>query len=218
MRDIGRGVSNLIPPSGYYLSNRLGRLVLESFEETLGRNGLNALLNLKGMGRFIDTPPPDDHVPAFDIANVSNLNRALELVYGPRGARGLALRCGRALFDLTRSSDAVPLGINELAFRVLPAQTRLKRGLTSLARALSQQSDLGCRVEERGTAYEFTVERCAACWGHVAKQPVCHLMVGLLQEAPSVFSRGQEFRVVQTECRAMGAVACVFCIDKEPIA
>jgi predicted hydrocarbon binding protein len=44
------------------------------------------------------------------------------------------------------------------------------------------------------------------------------LAVGLLQEAFSVFGRGQEFRVIQTECRAIGSAVCVFRIEKEPIA
>ena len=47
---------------------------------------------------------------------------------------------------------------------------------------------------------------------------MCFLAVGLLQEALSVFGRGQEFRVIQTECHATGAPACVFRIEKEPIA
>ncbi len=49
-------VRNLIPLSGYYLCNRLGRVLLESFEEAIGRNGLNALLNLTESGHYIEKP------------------------------------------------------------------------------------------------------------------------------------------------------------------
>lgn len=211
-------MKNLVPLSGFYLTNRLGRMVLDALEENIGRNGLNALLNLTGAGHFIQAPPPDDLEFGFDLAQVSNLNRALETIYGLRGARGLALRSGRALFDRIQDGFELPTGLNDLAFRMLPLQTRLRIGVPALARTLTQHSDQICRVLDKGQYYDFSVDRCANCWGHQAGQPVCFMVVGLLQEAMSVFSRGQEFRVVQTECRAMGAATCVFRLEKEPIA
>lgn len=209
---------NLVPPSGYYLSNRLGRLLLESLEEAIGRNGLNALLNLTDSGGYIEAPPPNDLALGFDLATASNLNRALEMIYGPRGARGLALRGGRAMYGRLVDAFDLPTGFNELAFRLLPVKTRLKIGVPALARLLTQYSDQTHSVADRTTWFDYTVERCAVCWGQEAKGPLCHLTVGLLQEALSAFGRGQEFRIVQTECRATGAAACVFRIEKEPIA
>jgi hypothetical protein len=211
-------VRNLISPSDYFLCNRLGRVYLESLEETIGRNGLNALLNLTEGSGYIDNPPPNDLVLGFDLSTVSNLNRAMETIYGPRGARGLALRSGRAMYDRIVDALDLPTGFNELAFRLLPLQTRLKIGVPALARVLTQHSDQTHRVVDRGTYFDYGVERCAVCWAQEAKAPLCHLTVGLLQEALSAFGRGQEFRVIQTECRAVGAAACVFRIEKEPIA
>ncbi|CUS05195.2 4-vinyl reductase 4VR [Candidatus Promineifilum breve] len=211
-------MNNLVPPSGYYLSNRLGRVYLEALQEAIGRNGLNALLNLTGNGGFIDQPPANDLALGFELATVSNLNRALEMIYGPRGARGLALRGGRAMYARIIEAFDLPTGFNEFAFRLLPVSTRLKIGVPALARALTQQSDQTHRAADRGNHFTYTIERCAVCWGQSAKSPLCHLTVGLLQEALSAFGRGQEFRVSQTECRAVGAAACVFHIEKEPIA
>lgn len=211
-------VNNLVPLSGYYLCNRLGRVYMDSLEETIGRNGLNALLNLTENSPYIDTPPADDLALGFDMAVVSNLNRAMELIYGPRGARGLALRGGRAMYDRVVDGFDLPTGFNELAFRLLPLPTRLKIGVPALARLFTQHSDQTHRAIDRATYFEYTVERCAVCWGQEAKSPLCHLTVGLLQEAMSAFGRGQEFRVAQVECRATGASACVFRIEKEPIA
>ena len=211
-------MKNLVPLSGYYLCNRLGRVYIDSIEETIGRNGLNALLNLTQNSALIDKPPSDDLGLGFDMAMVSNLNRAMELIYGPRGARGLALRSGRAMYDRIVDAFDLPTGFNEFAFRLLPLQTRLKIGVPALARVLTQQSDQVHRVTDRTSYFDYTVERCAVCWGQEAKTPLCHLTVGLLQEALSAFGRGQEFRVAQTECRATGASACVFRIEKEPIA
>lgn len=211
-------VTTLVPPSGYYLCNRLGRVLLESLEETIGRNGLNALLNLTNAGHYIENPPPDDMVMGFDLAAASNLNRAMEMIYGPRGARGLALRSGRAMFDRIADSFDLPTGFTEFAFRLLPLQTRLKLGVPALARALTHYSDQTHRVSDRGPCFDYSIDRCAVCWGQKAGAPMCFLTVGLLQEALSTFGRGQEFRIIQTECRAVGAAACVFRIEKEPIA
>ncbi|HOU40230.1 MAG TPA: 4-vinyl reductase [Promineifilum sp.] len=211
-------MSTVVLPSGYFLANRFGRLFLASLEETVGRNGLNALLNLSGRGSLITAPPPDDMQLAFDTASISALLAALELVYGPRGARGLAMRAGRAMFDRLVDGFELPTGFNPLAFRLLPQPTRLKIGVPALARLVTQHSDMTCRVADRGTYFEYTAERCADCWGRTSKGPVCNLTVGLLLEAMSSFGRGQEFRVAQRECRAAGAAACVFHLDKEPIA
>lgn len=208
---------NLVPPSGYHLCNRLGRLLLASFEEIIGRNGLNALLNLTGAGDYIHTPPPDDLALGFDLSAASNLNRAMEMIYGPRGARGLALRSGRALYDHLAANFDIPTGFNEFAFRLLPVQRRLKIGVPALARVLTQHTDQTHKVADGGNYYDYTIERCAVCWGQVSTAPICHLHIGLLQEALSAFGRGQEFRVTQTQCRATGHLACVFRIDKEPI-
>lgn len=209
---------NLVPPSGYYLCNRLGRVLLESMEETIGRNGLNALLNLVNSGEYISNPPANDLALGFDLATASNLNKSLEMIYGPRGARGLALRSGRAMYDRINDAFDVPIGFNDFAFRLLPLQTRLKIGVPALARVLTQHSDQTHRAVDRATYFDYSVERCADCWGQEAKTPICHMTVGLLQEALSAYGRGQEFRVTQTECRAAGATACVFRIEKEPIA
>lgn len=209
---------NLVTPSGYYLCNRLGRLLLLSLEETIGRNGLNALLNLTDSGDYIESPPPDDLALGFDLATASNLNRAMEMIYGPRGARGLALRGGRALYSRLIDSFDLPTGFNDFAFRLLPVQSRLKLGVPALTRVFTQHSDQTHRAADRGAYFDYTIERCAVCWGQEAKAPICHFTVGFLQEALSAFGRGQEFRVAQTECRAAGAPACVFRIEKEPIA
>jgi bacteriochlorophyll 4-vinyl reductase len=211
-------VRNLVAPSGYYLANRMGRLFLAAVEESVGPNGLNALLNLTEMGHYIQSPPADDLELDFDIAQISNLYRALETIYGPRGARGLALRSGRALFDGIHENLEIPTGINDLAFRMLPLQTRLRIAIPALARTLTHHTDQTCRVVDKGRHYDFIIERCANCWGYQVNQPVCFMTVGMLQEASSFYSRGQEFRVIQTDCRAMGASTCVFQIDKEPIA
>jgi len=122
------------------------------------------------------------------------------------------------MFDRVTNGFELATGFNDLAFRLLPQQTRLKIAIPALARLVTQHSDVTCRVADRGQTFDFTIERCPECWGLQSKRPLCNLSVGLLLEAMSHFGRGQEFRVTQTACCATGAAACVFSLDKEPIA
>ncbi|HRE26374.1 MAG TPA: 4-vinyl reductase, partial [Anaerolineales bacterium] len=75
--------------SGYYYPNKMGRIYLTALEEVMGKNGLNAILRLAGLDRFIDRYPPDNLAKEFDFADIAALHTALEEMYGPRGGRGL---------------------------------------------------------------------------------------------------------------------------------
>ena len=81
---------DLVPPSGYFYPNKMARIFLLALEEVMGRNGLNALLNLIDLRQYIHELPPDNLQREFDFAHISNINTGLEDIYGPRGGRGLA--------------------------------------------------------------------------------------------------------------------------------
>ena len=82
--------------SGLYYPNKFGMITIKSLEEVMGKNGLNAILNLAGMNNYIENYPPDNLDKGFDFAELSAIGSALEEMYGPRGGRGLALRAGCA--------------------------------------------------------------------------------------------------------------------------
>ena len=112
-------------PNGYYFPNRLGRIVLLAFEEIIGKNGLNSILNLSELSSLIDNYPPEDdkQVIPFDI--FSQLQRSLEQGYGPHGGRGLALRSGRAFFSNGLRTYGPDLGLNDTTFRLQPARIEI---------------------------------------------------------------------------------------------
>ncbi len=78
--------------SGLYYPNKFGLITIKALEEVMGKNGLNAILNLANMSHYIDNYPPDNLEKGFDFAELSAIGVALEEMYGPRGGRGLALR------------------------------------------------------------------------------------------------------------------------------
>ena len=207
-----------IPKSGYYYPNKAGKITLESLVNVMGKNGLNAILNLAHLTNLIDNYPSDNLAREFDFSDLSAINQALEEMYGPRGGRGLALRAGRATFsDVLRNFGALA-GVGDLAFRVLPLQTKLRIGIPAMARIFSQVSDQHSTVSEVENDFIYTIHRCPVCWGRSGlDKPVCYIAVGLLQEGLKWLSGGNEFRVNETKCVAMGETVCEFYIQKTPI-
>ena len=109
-----------IPKSGLNYPNKIARIALLAVEEVIGRNGLNAILNLANQSHLINNYPPDNLERAFDFADFSSVMGALEEMYGPRGGRGLAQRAGRATFTNGLKNFGALAGVGDLAFKVLP--------------------------------------------------------------------------------------------------
>jgi predicted hydrocarbon binding protein len=207
-----------IPKSGYYYPNKAARITLESLLNVMGKNGLNAILNLAHLPHLIDNYPPNNLERDFDFADFTAVNWALEEMYGPRGGRGLALRAGRATFAEVLRNFGALAGVGDLAFKVLPLRAKMRIGVPTMARIFSQISDQHSTVEEIENEFVYTIHRCPQCWGRKGlDKPVCFMGAGLLQEGLKWISGGSEFRVNETKCMAMGDEKCVYIINKTPI-
>ncbi len=208
-----------IPKAGLYYPSKFGFITLKALEDVMGKNGLNAILNLAGLNAYVDNYPADNLEKTFDFSDLSSINIALEEMYGPRGGRGLALRAGRATFaDALRNFGALA-GAGDLAFKVLPLQAKMRIGIPAMAKIFSQVSDQHSTVEERENEFVYTIHKCPVCWGRSGvDKPVCFIAVGLLQEGLKWVSGGNEFRVNESRCVALGDEVCEFIIQKEPIA
>lgn len=201
----------------YHYPNKMGRIVLMAMEEVLGRNGINAVLNLSELSRLINCYPPNNFDLQFDFSDLSKILTALEKLYGPLGGRGVALRSGRASFKYGLREFGPLLGITDQAFRLLPLNEKLSTGLNFFAEAFNRFSDQRVRIEETPVCFYWHIERCPVCWGRHADSPVCHLAVGILQEALFWVSGGRNFRVEETQCIAQGDLICTIEIDKKPV-
>ena len=201
----------------YYYPNRMGRIILLSMEEVMGRNGVNALLKLASLSSLIENYPSDNTEPAFPFSTVSNLTEMLEQAYGPHGGRGLALRIGRACFNYGVRQYSTQLGLTEMAFRLLPLPTKLHAGASAFAELFNNFTDQRVRVEDDDGKILWHIERCPLCWERKSQDPVCHLAVGLLQEALYWLSGGKVFNVEEKTCIAAGDQTCTIVIDQSPI-
>ncbi|MBC8333071.1 MAG: 4-vinyl reductase [Anaerolineae bacterium] len=207
-----------IPKSGFYYPNKFALIMLEALEDVMGKNGLNAILNLASLGDLIENFPSDNLNKEFDFSDISATNLALEEMYGPRGGRGLALRAGRATFDDALKNFGALAGAGDLAFKVLPLEAKLHIGVPAMAKIFSQMSDQISTVASREHDFIYTIHRCPVCWGRSGEdKPVCFVAAGLLQAGLRWVSGGKEFRVNESKCVAMGHDVCEFIIQKKPL-
>jgi predicted hydrocarbon binding protein len=201
----------------YYYPNKMGRIVLLAMEEVMGRNGVNAILNLARLKNLVNSYPPNNFDRQFSFEEVGSIQQALEDMYGPRGARGLALRAGRACFKYGIKEFGPVLGIADLAFRLLPLGMKLKVGFEVFAETFNKFSDQIVRLGEDEENYIWIIDRCPVCWERRTDEPCCHLAVGILQEGLYWVSSGKSFHVEEVECIAKGDVTCTILINKRPL-
>jgi hypothetical protein len=207
-----------IPRSGYYFANKYACIALEFYEGVMGKNGLNAILNLAGLGRLIDNYPPDNLDRQFDFADFSALQIALDEMYGLRGGRGLAVRAGQAIFNNAHMNLGAMVELGDLALKDLSLQEKMRIWLPAAAQTFLQVSDQQISIQEKDESFVWTNLRCPFCWARtVADKPVCHISTGLLQAMLTWVFGGMEFRITESRCCAMGDLVCEHIILKDAI-
>jgi predicted hydrocarbon binding protein len=206
-----------LPKSDYFYPNKMGRILLQALEETIGREGVNATLRLADLSRYINRYPENNLEKKFRFEDLSHIQVGLEDLYGDRSGRGLALRSGRVCFKYGLREFGAVMGCTDMAFRLLPAQTKLRTGARLFAQTFNQYSDQLVRLEEEPTRFLWHIDRCPVCWGRRADRPVCHLAVGVLQESMHWVSGGKFFHIEETHCIAKGDAACTIVVQRQPL-
>ena len=202
----------------YFYPNKFALATLNSLEEVMGRNGLNAILRLADLKHLIDNYPPDNMERKFHFEDFSALNTALDVFYGLRGGRGLALRAGQAVFDNTFREFEEIARVEDPDFKAQPLDAKMRFGVQVIAYIFSHFSDQLSSVEELGDRFYYASIRCPSCWGrNDLEKPGCYFGAGMLQAGMKWFSDGRNFRVTQTKCIAIGDRVCEYTIPKSPI-
>ena len=128
------------------------------------------------------------------------------------------MRAGRATFNDALRNFGAMAGVGDVAFKVLPLAQKLKLGLPAMAKIFSTVSDQHSTVEDHGGELHYIIHRCPVCWGRQGEdRPVCFISTDLIQESLKWVSGGNEFRVNESECIAMGDEVCRFVIQKDPV-
>ena len=151
------------------------------------------------------------------LEDVSSLLERLEDTYGPAGARGLTQRFGKAVFRAGLRQLGGQAGFRSMDYRILPSPRRVEVGLESLARMVSETTRDTVTLSEDDAHWYWRVERDQDGGGNLPAGLNCFATTGLIQEFAAWASGGRFYRVMETECRASGAAACGFRIDKQPL-
>lgn len=190
---------------------------MDAIEEVMGKSSLNAVLSLADLDYYIHHEIEDNLRKDFDFSGLAGICQALEEVYGTRGGRGMALRIGRAAFAHGIKNFGALAGVRDPAFTALPLEERSELGLKALAAIFTNFSDQTSTVRDQYDSYLFETPYSPMAWGRTADRPICHALVGIIQESLRWASDGYEFHVQEIACRATGSDACVFQINKQPI-
>ena len=189
--------------------NTIVRQALVSAGEVMGANGLNAVLRLSSLERFVDNLPPDNLDPGIQATEYAQLNQAIEEFYG-RGGKGMLRRIGKASFQYAVNEQAALLGVAGTALKLLPQKQRIKFILNSMASALKKSNpQVEAWVDDEGDNLAYVESSCAICHSRKSDKPICYLYLGSLGEAVQ-WATGKEYQITETHCMAKGDDYCRF--------
>lgn len=201
----------------YFYANRMGRIILKSMEDLLGKPDLDDLLKAAGLEAYSELYPPSDFEREFPFEHVSALQEAVEKIHGPEAGREINRRVGRLCLSNGLIEFNPVLGIADLPVRMMPMSLKLHVGFDIFKMVFNRFSDQIVSLSEDQRYYFWIIERCPVCWGRHTEAPCCHLAVGILQASLSWATGGKEFLVVETSCIAQGDDTCTISIGKRPV-
>jgi hypothetical protein len=201
----------------YFQSNRKARVYLDAIGELIGRHGLTALLRLSKLHVWAEELPSYDDKLEVDFADIAILSEKLELMYGPRGGRALALRAGRAAFKDICQHYGDRVGLVADTLQVESPASRVRLVLEALAQATQLHSDSQVLLDEQSGDFSYTLMPCPECWCRSdVEDAVCHGTQGFLLEALLWAGLGDAYEVEQVACAVTddSSDGCVFQIAK----
>jgi len=203
--------------SQYHYAPPVSQMIIEGMQEIIGRPGVCAVFNLANLTSLSLPNRMEDFREDLSFDKISAIQTALEKIYGARSGRGMVLRSGRAAFKFLQQQSSNILGLALLEYRLLPTQTRIKKGLEAIAKLLSGPETGQIQVLEDSQAWIWHVEKCAWCWERNEQANICHFTVGMLEEYSFWASAGKIYCIEEIECQASGSPACLFRIDKKAL-
>jgi predicted hydrocarbon binding protein len=198
------------------------RWALQSAEDVVGKQGLAVVLRENSLEQYIDNFPTEElnisgHILARDYANLCS---GLLQFYG-RAGKSMDYRIGRisSRYGIEKQSTVFN-ATSRAAIRLLPFSMQVSAGLDNTINGFKKLwKDYGeesiIYKEDRQYAYAYVVETCPNCAGKIADEPICHQTTGMLLEIFEWLT-GKKVSIREVECRAMGAPACVWEIEKAP--
>lgn len=190
------------------------RLALQATEATIGQNGLNAVLRVTNLERYL-TPPPNDNQLAVPGEDFAALFAGIVSMYGEQSARGLFRRWG-ANFGRGAVASRPTARLLRPMLNLLPLARRTHTVLEAFVREADHaRGETLHTLREDEQAFSVTFADCLYCRNLHTTEPICLTIVGTI-ESVLQWGTGREFAVSETTCQARDDEACTFVIDKRP--
>jgi predicted hydrocarbon binding protein len=210
------------PVADLYTVDAYMRWAVQAAEEVVGKKGLDIVLRQAGLGRLVDNYPPNELKISgnFTFGDYANLSAELLNFFG-RAGKSMTMRIGRLSAKHAIEQQSAVFGLAALmTAKLLPIPSQLKMGMATMQNGFKKLSqsvgqDMRLRLEDRGSKVAYIAEDCPFCAGKAADEPMCWGFNGSLHEGLN-WQIGKEFDIVEVECRAMGAPACVWEVSKTP--
>lgn len=193
------------------------RLFFLAIEEVMGKDGMRAALHGAKLEKYIDNYPPKNLDMGVTFSEYAAATQAVEDFYGPRGARAMSLRVGRAIFNYGMKEQAAVLGLAGQALRLMPVPmtAKMKLLLEQMAAVGNKTVNQPVHLEEDAEAFYLVYTFCMCQYRPKHQTPCCHITVGLLAEAMKWLT-DKSFNVQETTCMNLGADSCRFRVPKTP--
>ena len=143
------------------------------------------------------------------------LFEALEGMLGSALVDVLARQSGHICFRFGIEGFGAVIGFMDFVLRILPITLRARIGLEVLAEILNRYSDQSVILRENDNNYFLEITRCGVCWGRYTAEPICFLIIGIVEEILYWVSRGRRFGVEEIRCIAQGESSCVCASSKK---
>ncbi|MBI3913777.1 MAG: hypothetical protein HY327_06280 [Chloroflexi bacterium] len=204
-------------PDDRMMPNDALRLLFLAIEEVMGGDGMKAVLHGGKLDRYIGNYPPKNLDFGVKFSEYGGAEQAVEDFYGPRGAKAMLQRVGRATFNYGIKEQSAVLGLAGQALKAmpLPLTAKMKLLLEQVAAAANKSINQPTRLEEDAEGFWFIVDHCICIYRPKHAAPCCHVTVGALTESMRWLT-DKHFTVQEVECMNTGAAACKYRIPKTP--
>jgi hypothetical protein len=199
-----------------WVENSIMRLALQATEESLGKSGLNAVLRVAVLDRYIEHLPPNDNKLTTPGGDFAALMAGIVRMYGEHAARGIFRRWGAA-FGYGGVQSRPTARLLKPMLNLLPLSRRVYTILDALVReANNARGEPLHALREEGNTFVVTFDDCLYCYSLQAAEPIC-LTITATIETVLKWGTGRDYAVSETTCHARGDEVCAFVVDKQPL-
>jgi len=194
------------------ISNRRIRFALLGVQSVMGHNGLNAMLKMAGLARYMNALPADNKKYDAYTSEYAELIQTIENHFGSN-ARIQLIRMGHGTFRNIYNTDKARWQVHALFNRFLPSRQRAINALNRLATYLSEDN-IQARVEVNAKGIVLIDPFSPATWNRERETEMCWLTLGAINECV-LWATGDAYEITEEACKAIGSETCRFVVGKE---